>query len=281
MFVKFLSKLFKKREEGSGNKDNGDIVKPFLEHLEDLRWTIIKMVLTLLIAMSVCFVFAHDIFKFLELPLVWAGLVPTEVLRAGTVIGPIMAAIQLSFYASLVVSFPILMLFLGEFVLPALTRTEKKYIIPALLVGYILFFGGVAFCFIRILPGMIKWLAEYSMKSGIPVLYDMKEYFGFVAHLCIAFGLLCELPVLMITLNGIGMVSYRWLASTRAYAFAAILILAAIISPTPDLWTLFILSAPIVALYEICIWVIYFLDKRRAKRDRESGFNSDPLEPID
>lgn len=283
MFVRFLSKLFKKREEGSGPKQDGDIVKPFLEHLEDLRWTIIKMVITLLITMSVSFVFAHDIFKFLELPLIWAGLNPMEVLRANTVIGPIMAAIQLSFYAGLVASFPILMYFLGEFVFPALTKREKRYILPALLVGYVLFFGGVAFAFWRILPGMIKWLAEYSIKSGIPVLYDMKDYFGFVAHLCIAFGLLCELPVLMVTLNGIGIVSYRWLASTRAYAMTAILVLAAIISPTPDLFTLFILSAPIMALYEICIWVVYFLDKRREKQDRERSDDNDqhPDEPID
>jgi sec-independent protein translocase protein TatC len=102
-----------------------------------------------------------------------------------------------------------------------------------------------------------------------------------VAHLCIAFGLLCELPVVMVTLNGIGIVSYEWLRSTRAYALAGILILSAIISPTPDIATLFILAAPIMALYEICIWVVWYLDKRRAKAERALQDDHHPDEPID
>lgn len=284
MFFKLLSKIFQKREEGSGPKQDGDLVKPFLEHLEDLRWTIIKMVITLFVMMIVCFVFAHDLFKFLEMPLIWAGLVPKEVLRSGTVVGPIMSAIQLSFYSSLTLSFPILMYFLGEFVLPALTMKEKKYIMPALVVGFALFLGGAAFAFTSIIPGMIKWLSDYSLKNGVAVLYDMKDYFGFVAHLCIAFGLLCELPVVMVTLNAIGIVSYKWLASTRSYAMALILIMAAVISPTPDIATLFILSAPIMALYEICIWVVWYLDRKRERdggNGDDSGAGGSNLEPID
>jgi len=285
MLHSLLKKIFEKREEG-GNKENGDVVKPFLDHLEDLRWTIIKMVIVLVIAMSVCFVFNHELFYFLEQPLIRAGLVPKEVLRSGTVVGPIMSAFQLAFYAGITLSFPILMYFLGEFVLPALTRKEKRYILPALLVGFALFLGGAAFCFWQILPMMIKWLSDFSLKNGVAVLYDMKDYFGFVAHLCIAFGLLCELPVVMVTLNAIGIVSYKWLSGTRAYALTGVLVLCAIISPTPDLATLFILAAPIMLLYEACIWIVYYLDKRRAKQNDDDNDGSgrpynDPNEPID
>jgi sec-independent protein translocase protein TatC len=284
MLYRFLKKLFEKREERK--KEDGDVVKPFLDHLEDLRWTIIKMAIVLVISMAVCFFFAHELFYFLEQPLILAGLVPKEVLRSGTVVGPIMSAFQLSFYAGITLSFPILMYFLGEFVLPALTRKEKRYILPALLVGFALFLGGAAFCFWRILPMMIKWLSDYSLKNGVAVLYDMKDYFGFVAHLCIAFGLLCELPVVMVTLNAIGVVNYKWLAGTRAYALTGVLVLCAIISPTPDLATLFILAAPIMLLYEACIWIVYYLDKRRAKREAEEEAKgdrpyNDPNEPID
>lgn len=272
-----LGKLFKKREEAAGPSQSGDVVKPFLEHLEDLRWTIMKMVFTLFTVMVVCFLFAHDLFKLLEMPLVRAGLVPEEVLRSSGVAQPIMAAMQLSFYASVTLSFPLLMYFLGEFILPALTTKEKKYILPGIGVGFLLFLSGVLFSFWNICPKMINWLANYSKDSGIKVLYDMKDYFGFVAQLCIAFGLLCELPVVMVTLNLLGLVSYKWMASTRAYAMAAILVLAVIICPTADFASIFILAFPIIALYEMCIWIIWYLDKRRAKAER----SSDPLEPID
>src|SRR5215207_6966714 len=74
MFFRLLSKLFNKREGGAGPKQDGDVVKPFLDHLEDLRWTIVKMVVTLVIGMAVCFVFAADIVKLLQWPIHWAGI---------------------------------------------------------------------------------------------------------------------------------------------------------------------------------------------------------------
>jgi sec-independent protein translocase protein TatC len=177
----------------------------------------------------------------------------------------------------------LLLYFLGEFVMPALTQKEKRYIIPALGIGFFLFLGGVAFSFTQVMPGMLKFLHAYTAKMGVKDMWDLKTYCAFVAHLCIAFGLLCEIPVLIVTLNFIGIVNYKALASTRAYAFTGILVLCAIVSPSPDLATLFMLAAPIAGLYEACIWIVYFLDKRRAKaeRAREASENQHPLEPID
>ena len=355
MLFRLLSKLFKKREEGAGPKQDGDVVKPFLDHLEDLRWTIVKMVVTLVIGMAVCFVFAADIVKLLQMPIHWAGIKvvgapsdpaalvakaangearpappPTATMRliqvmvakgvlskeetdelskqaeqegtlaqaraeaeaarargveirAPTPFNAIMAAIQISFYAAITLTMPLLLYFLGEFVMPALTNKERRYIIPALGVGFILFLGGVAFSFMQVMPGMLKFLHEYTAKMEITDMWDLKTYCSFVAHLCIAFGLLCELPVLMVTLNFIGVVNYKTLATTRVYAFTGILVLCAIVSPSPDLVTLFMLAGPLAALYELCIWIVYFLDKRREKADRERELDEtrDPLEPID
>jgi sec-independent protein translocase protein TatC len=285
MLYGFLNKLFKKREDSSKSGEDGDIVKPFLDHLEDLRWTIIKMAITLMIGMVACFVFAHDLVKILQWPIHWAGIADKVEIRAPSPFNAIMAAIQLSFYAAVTVTLPLLMYFLGEFVLPALTKREKRYIIPALGVGFALFLGGVLFCFTQVLPGMLKFLHNYTAKMDVKDMWDLKTYCAFVAHLCIAFGLLCELPVVVITLNFIGVVTYKGLASTRAYAFTGILILCAIVSPSPDLATLFMLALPIVALYELCIWIVWYLDKRRDDNDRRGGGGAapynDPLEPID
>jgi len=347
MLFEFLKKLFKKREQSSGPDENGDVVKPFLDHLEDLRWTIIKMTVTLMIGMIVCFVFAHDLVKILQWPIHWAGVAvegsashhaagqpadltnepvrflssqkvtislikrmatkgllskeeadeltnqarqdagaDTVEIRAPSPFNAIMTAIQLSFYAAVTVTLPLLLYFLGEFVMPALTRREKRYIIPALGVGFLLFLGGVLFCFTQVMPGMLKFLHAYTAKMDVKDMWDLKTYCAFVAHLCIAFGLLCEVPVVVITLNFIGVVTYKGLAATRAYAFTGILVLCAIVSPSPDLATLFMLALPIMALYEACIWIVWYLDKRREKNDRDRGGGgaapyNDPLEPID
>jgi sec-independent protein translocase protein TatC len=347
MFFRLLSKLFNKREEGAGPKQDGDVVKPFLDHLEDLRWTIVKMVVTLVVGMAVCFVFAADIVKLLQWPIHQAGipmsgsssnrpapppadlthrqdaspksqsvtirlinrmiaknllspeegneliiqarqdelLKENEVdIRSPTPFNAIMTGIQISFYAAITLTMPLLLYFLGEFVMPALTKKEKSYILPALGVGFVLFLGGIAFSFIQVMPGMLKFLHGYTAKMGIKDMWDLKTYCSFVAHLCIAFGLLCELPVLMVTLNFIGVVEYKTLASTRVYAFTGILVLCAIVSPSPDLVTLFMLAAPLAALYEGCIWIVYFLDKRRAREERRRELELDdrhPDEPID
>ena len=137
MLFNFLSKLFKKREESSGAKANGEDEKPFLEHLEDLRWAIVKMVVTLVIGLVLCFIFAHDILRWLQYPMIAAGLNP-DILRNDKPFAAVMISIQLSFYASITLTLPILMYFLGEFVMPALTNKEKKYTLPALGVGFLI-----------------------------------------------------------------------------------------------------------------------------------------------
>ena len=113
----------------------------------------------------------------------------------------------------------------------------------------------------------------------------MREYYGFVTHLSIAVGLICELPVVMVTLNAIGLLSYEWLKSMRIYGHAIALVLAGIISPTPDLFMLIIFALPIMSLFEGCIWLIYLLEKRRAKREALEQIKSDRPddhhEPID
>jgi sec-independent protein translocase protein TatC len=246
------------------------------------------MAATLVVAMIVAFIFRAQLFALFEWPLHQAGLNSKEILRYQSFVEAFTAAISLAFYVGIIVSMPILLYFLGEFVLPALTGKEKKAVLPALVVGFVLFLGGATFCFIEILPRTLLWLNEFAKDSGIGIISDAKAYFGLVAQLCIAFGLLCELPVIMVTLNVIGIVSYQWLSGTRVYALAGVFVLAAVVSPTSDLITLFLLAGPIAILYEICIWIVWYLDKRRAAADAayEAQLNrpyddKPPDEPID
>ena len=117
--------------------------KPFLEHLEDLRWTIVKMAGVLIVAMFLCFAFRHKLVLVLQRPLNEVG---TQVgtLRALGITDSITISFHLAFYAGIVISFPLLLYFLAEFVLPALTAVEKRFLFPAIFVSFALFLIGVA-----------------------------------------------------------------------------------------------------------------------------------------
>ena len=272
----FLKKLFKKRDEQLTG--DGDIVKPFLDHLEDLRWTLVRMISALSIAMIIAFVFRKDLAATLAYPLMKAlGVGSETTLITTNPIESVTMSFTLSFYAGIIASFPFLFYFLAEFLLPALTRKEKKYVLPAVCVGFGLFIMGVALCFLYVLPPTLKWLHSDAAGFGVKPSWTMKDYYGFVTHMCIAVGLVFELPVVMLTLSGIGLISYAWLKGMRMYGYAIALVLAGIISPTPDLIMLFIFAVPIMALFEICIWLVYFLEKRRPKPAEPEAPKEQPI----
>ncbi len=278
----FLTKLFKKRDESA--VADGEVVKPFLDHLEDLRWTLIKMISTLAIAMVLAFAFRTTLAKVLNHPLEQiVGDVKNVLIITGPV-DSITVSFTLSFYAGIVASFPLLFFFLAEFVLPALTRKEKKYVLPAVSVGFGLFLVGVLISYFLVLPVTLRWLLTDAAAFGRPS-WTIREYYGFVTHLSIAIGLVCELPVVMVTLNAVGLVSYAWLKGMRTYGYAIALVLAGIISPTPDLFMLFVFALPIMLLFEACIWLVWVLERRRARREAleeaKATRGDDRNEPID
>ena len=269
----FLKKLFKKRDEQLTG--DGDIVKPFLDHLEDLRWTLVKMISVLSLAMIFAFIFRTSLTAILNYPLDIA--VPGTKLINTTPIGTISMSFTLAFYAGVIVAFPIIFYFLAEFLLPALTKKEKKYVLPAVAVGFGLFLMGVLLCFYFVLPATLRWLDRDATSLGIETKWTAPAYYGFITHMCIAVGLVFELPVVMLTLSGIGLISYAWLKGMRMYGYAIALVLAGIISPTPDLIMLFIFAVPIMALFEICIWLVYFLEKRRPKPAEPEAPKEQPI----
>ena len=128
-----------------------DASKPFLEHLEDLRWTIVKMAITLVIAMVLCFAFRGTLVRVMQAPLRDIDQ-KLGVLRALGITDSITISFHLAFYAGIVISFPLLLYFAAEFVLPALTAMEKKFMMPAIGVSFALFLTGVIVCYYWLLP---------------------------------------------------------------------------------------------------------------------------------
>lgn len=261
--MSWLHKLFNFRE-----KHEGDVVKPFLDHLEDLRLMIFKMGVSVVIGTIIAWTFHKQLFDILTAP-VYAvkglRIISTEIM------GPFMISLKLSMYAGLAISFPALLYFLADFILPALTRKERRLLVPGIACGFVLFLGGVYASYSFILPKTLHFFYEFAQTDvKVEMMLDINKYLGFAANLSIACGLLCELPIVVIALAILGMVSYKLLSTTRPYAILMILVLVAIVAPSPDPFTFLALSAPVIVIYEICIWIVWLIERRKKKTDAAS-----------
>ena len=255
-----LRNIFRFRES-----PESDSSKPFLEHLEDLRWTIVKMAITLVIAMIACFALRAPLVRIMQAPLHDVDQ-HLGVLRALGITDSITISFHLAFYAGIVLSFPLLLFFAAEFVLPALTLTEKKFLLPAIAVSFALFLTGVLVCYYWLLPKTILFFFHDTQSLGWAPTWTVQQYYSFVTRFTLGFGLAFELPVVVLALVRFGLITYEFMARTRPYAVVLIFILATIITPTPDVLTLIAMSLPMVLLYESCIWIAWFMKRRDVLR---------------
>jgi sec-independent protein translocase protein TatC len=231
--------------------------------MEDLRRTLIKMIVVQMMMMIVSFWFRHDLIDVLRAPLAKVDPTLPHQLVLTDIAGSILISLELAFFAGIAMAFPFHVYFGAEFIVPALTRKERGYLLPGITAAFFLFIAGVVAAYYLILPSTIGFFYRDAIGGGFTPLWTWNAYFSFAAWLCFGFGLLCELPLLVILLGLLGFVTYPFLARTRPFAYTSILILAAVVAPTPDPLTFVALALPIVALYEGCIWVVWFIDRRR------------------
>jgi len=180
--------------------------KPFLEHLEDLRWTIVKMAITLVVAMTVCFAFRSTLVRVLQAPLRDVGS-QIGTLKALGITDSIVISFHLAFYAGMVLSFPLLLYFIAEFILPALTVIERRFLFPAIGVSFALFLLGVLLCYYWLLPKTILFFFRDTESLGWAPTWTVQQYYSFVTRFTIGFGLAFELPVVVLALVRFGLIT--------------------------------------------------------------------------
>jgi sec-independent protein translocase protein TatC len=259
--MSWLRKFFKFRE-GAG----GDVVKPFLEHMEDLRWTIIKMIVVQVVAMFLAFYFRSDMMRLLQAPLAKVNPELPRLLITTGIADSFIISIELAFFAGIALAFPFHVYFVADFVLPALTRQEKRFLLPGIFAGFFFFLAGVVVAYLYILPATLRFFYHDAKDVvGLNPLWTWRAYFSFSAWLCFGFGVMCEIPVVVVILALLGFVNFSFLRRTRPYAYTIILLLSAVIAPTPDPMTFITLSLPVVLMYEACIWVVWLIGRRRAR----------------
>ena len=372
-----LGKIFDIR-----NNDNSEEEKPFLDHLDDLRMTLIKIAITLVIGFGLCFGFRNDLMEIMRRPIngVWQLQLDTalhglpvkvkaktwekaakaatdgqalndeqrgfffdsladgnpdfyfhaeSVVYFRTVLaiqgqkaqeayidglpdidermrgqlkamvdyyhssegsGPdpdadsrqrtvfmqslhptegFMLSFKLAMYAGITVTFPFLLYFILEFILPGLHKKEKKALFPALFIGFGLFITGVLFSYFLVLPRVLEFFSTFSGQMGITNEWTIGKYISFTTQFILIFGLSFELPVVVMTLVVIGIMDYKTMSKSRSYAILAIMVTAAVITPTPDILTLMLLAGPMYLLYELCILLAWVVQRKQAKKEAE------------
>jgi sec-independent protein translocase protein TatC len=239
-------------------------VKPFLAHLEDLRLAILRCVVALSVGMSVAVPLTPRIMMWLKTPLRTVTDNPDQFLRSLEVSGAFSVSLNMALWTGLLFSSPFLLLFIGAFIFPGLTGREKKVVLHASGLAVALFALGVWFGYQFTLPAALKMMFGMHTWLGIRAEWTITSYVTFALQLLIGFGLVFELPTILLALGKLGVVSSRQLRSVRRHAIVVILIVAAALTP-PDVFSQMLMTLPLFGLYELCIWLIW-MDERKKKR---------------
>ena len=242
-------------------RETRDEAKPFLTHLEDLRSTLIKIAIALGVTMTLCFTFRSELAGLIQRPLIAVDPSRAANLQSLGVADSFTISMELSLYGGIILAFPFILLFLAEFVLPALNAAEKRILYPVALVGFALFLTGVAFCYFVVLPQTLEFFFNDARGMHWQPTWTVREYYSFTTQIIIGFGLAFELPLVVLVLVKLGIIDYALLKRTRAYAMVVIFLIAAVIAPTPDVVTLILLGGPMYVLYEICILIAWFMGR--------------------
>ena len=258
-----MFRVTKNNNSSEGIEDNERTEKEmtFLDHLEELRWRLVKSVIGLLVATIVCGIFSD-----------W--LVNEAILRPSRLTNPPLVLIntvpygQITFYmivvlmAGLILSSPWILYQLWKFIQPGLMPKERKYISGIVTFTTICFLSGVAFAYFVMLPYMLQFFATFGTTS-IQNMISVSEYVGFVLQLILISGLIFELPMVSYFLARLGILTPKFMRRYRRHAVVVILIIAAIVTPTTDPFTMGVFSIPMLLLYEISIWIAGVAKRRR------------------
>jgi sec-independent protein translocase protein TatC len=226
------------------------------EHLEELRWCILKSVLAIVLASGLCYFFSDTIFVFIVAPL-RQNLQPGQNLIGTGVTEAFFVEIKVALFAGVIFSCPVIFYQIWRFVAPGLSRGERKWVIPFVLCATGFFIGGAWFCYRFVLPVAFKYFIEQYETMGVSPAIRIGDYFTFFFRMVLAFGVTFELPVFTFFLVRVGVWDYRFMLRSFRYAIVAIFIIAAILTPTPDVINQSLLAVPMLLLYILSIGVAY------------------------
>ncbi len=262
--------------------DIEDSSAPLIEHLAELRTRLMHVAVAFIIGMIICFTVWNPIFNFLTEPLCSTmaergqpdcGLILIK-LQEGFFV-----AVSISLFGGLVLSFPYISYQLWRFVAPGLYKSEKSAFLPFMIASPVMFLLGASFAFYVVMPLAFDFflgfqqtgtVGETSVAASIDFQGSVQEYLRLTIKFIVAFGLCFQLPVLLTLMGKAGLVSAKGLGEMRKYAVVGILVLAALVTP-PDVITQVILFVVVYGLYEVSIFLVGRVEKKREAKLRAEG----------
>jgi sec-independent protein translocase protein TatC len=241
----------------------------FLDHLEDLRWTLFKCLAVFLIAIVGVAIFLKGFSAALNWPLERAmqdagmdgqGLFMTSPMGVFSVL------IQVCFLGGLGLSLPFILFFLGQFVAPALKKEELVLLLPACFAGFLLFLAGAAFSYFFIVPEALKFSIRLNQMLGFEILWSADRYYSLLVWTILGMGFCFQFPLIVYVLVYLRVVSVARLRTARPYMIVVFFFMGALLTPTWDPVTQTMVALPMWILYEISL---FLAKKLEAKRLRE------------
>jgi len=228
----------------------------FTEHLEELRWGLIKSFAAVVLAFFSCFFFSDRIVAFMIAPLK-RGLQPGESLIGTGVTEAFFFEMKVALVAGVFLASPVIFYQIWRFIAPGLNESEKKLVIPFVLFTSFFFIAGAYFCYWGVLPVAFQYFIEQYRSLDVSPEIRIGEYFTFFSRMVLAFGITFELPLFTLFLVRLGIWDYRFMWRTFRYAIIVIFIVAAILTPGPDIASQLLLAGPLTILYLLSIGVAY------------------------
>lgn len=260
----------------------------FFDHLEELRWHLVRSAIAVCIFMGVAFYYYDFIFETVIMgpskPSFWTyrmlcklgdylhrdGFCVHEIpvkLMNNEMAGQFTLQINSALMIGIVLGFPYLLWEIWKFVKPALHEKERKAAGGFVFYATFLFVIGIMFGYYIITPMSVNFLASYTVSSSITNWFSIDSYISSVATLTLASGAVFQLPILVYILSSLGILTPKYMRNGRRYAIVIILIIAAVITPTPDMMTMTVVSIPLFVLYEVGIVVAGVVEKRKKARE--------------
>ncbi|MCX7923875.1 MAG: twin-arginine translocase subunit TatC [Clostridia bacterium] len=240
-----------------------DVDLPVIEHLAELRKRLITIIVPLLISITVFYYKAPLLISFLKKPISGFGLE----FAFFSMTEAFIARLKLATLASLIILSPLILYQILAFIGPGLRGKEKRLLYTALLCLSITFASGAVFSYVVLTPYTLNFLISYGESYMTPVLSG-DRYLSFIAILSLVMGITFTIPVILIFLAKLGLLNSKMLRKARKYIILVLLAVEGIIVPAGDLIAYVLIAAPVIVLYELSIWIVFFMERKRKRAEK-------------
>lgn len=222
----------------------------FWEHLDELRTVIVRILAVTLLFAVVAFCFKDELFAVVLAPKSGIKLINTELTQQFII------HMKVAFFAGFLVASPYILYQLFRFISPALYADERRYVVRVCGGGYLMFLVGVLFSYLVVFPFIIDFLGNYQVDESVENTITLDSYISTLFAMTLTLGLVFEMPVLSWLFAKLGFLKAEYMTRYRRHAIVAIVAIAAVITPTTDVFTLMVVSVPMYLLYELSVFIV-------------------------